>query len=391
MEVLNQTQSAIALPRVLSQKFTFWSFVSMVLLVFVHAYNLEMRYLQPWTTPEEALTFSTFTEYWLANGIFRFRIPMLFIISGFLFAMGDNRVSHGARVKKRVKTLFVPYALWSAIALLLTFLLEMIPAVREMIIQSHVIQIDETRMLVHEYTWPEVAGRWFFSPVAYQLWFIRALLVYNIAYPWIRWCVLHPVAQKIFFTLAFLLWLATAGFVFVEGEGLLFFSLGVWMQKRNFSIAQPTKLLNPVVWGVVFIVLSLMKTFLAFKGSEWIGDSVFPVITILHKLVVVSGLIACWYGLDRFVRFFMNQKWFVWASAFSFFIYALHAPFVAMPIDAVLNVFRPLPGSELISFFVLPTATIVVCIGAGALLRAVSPTVYRTLTGGRGMGRPSAD
>ena len=39
-----------------SQKFRFWSFISMVLLVFVHGYNLEIRYLQPWTSPNEAMT-----------------------------------------------------------------------------------------------------------------------------------------------------------------------------------------------------------------------------------------------------------------------------------------------------------------------------------------------
>ena len=63
-----------------SQKFRFWSFVSMVLLVFVHGYNLKESYMQPWTMPGEPLSFTTFTEYWLANGLFSFRIPMLFII-----------------------------------------------------------------------------------------------------------------------------------------------------------------------------------------------------------------------------------------------------------------------------------------------------------------------
>ncbi|MFZ4549269.1 MAG: hypothetical protein ACOYN4_17610, partial [Bacteroidales bacterium] len=74
-----------------SSKFRFWSFVSMVLLVFVHGYNLDSRYMQPWTLPGEPMDFTAFTEYFLANGIFRFRIPMLFIISGFLYALHDQK------------------------------------------------------------------------------------------------------------------------------------------------------------------------------------------------------------------------------------------------------------------------------------------------------------
>lgn len=105
-----------------SQKFRFWSFVSMFLLVFVHGYNLNISYLQPWTIPAEPMTVTSFTEYWLANGIFRFRIPMLFIISGYLFAISDHK-PYKQRAGKRVKTLLYPYLIWSAVGLLLTFVL----------------------------------------------------------------------------------------------------------------------------------------------------------------------------------------------------------------------------------------------------------------------------
>jgi hypothetical protein len=45
--------------------------------------------------------------------------------------------------------------------------------------------------------------------------------------------------------LAVLLWLSTAGFVLVEGEGLLFFSFGIWIQKISFNIDEPNKWLLP--------------------------------------------------------------------------------------------------------------------------------------------------
>ncbi len=366
-----------------SLKFRFWSFVAMFLLVFVHGYNLNLNYMQPWTVPGEPLTFTTFTEYFLANGIFRFRIPMLFIISGYLFAMHDYR-PYGQRTRKRLRTLLVPYLIWSSIGLAMTWILELYPFTRDIVAGSHIIQIDETRMLLHDYKWYEMLGRWILIPVPYQLWFIRVLLIYNITYPAIRWCVLHPVGRWIFFGFAFLLWLGTAGFVIVEGEGLLFFSLGVWMQKMNFDIDKPKRLLNPAFWGIVFLTLSATKTWLAFNGQPLIGNSVFPVLTLMHKLVIVSGLITAWYGGNVLVGFFMKKPWFVWLSAFSFMIYAFHAPLVAYTTNAVFTYMDHFFGYRMLTFIFLPLTIIGLSVGLGALLRRFVPGLYGILTGGRG-------
>ncbi len=365
-----------------SQKFRFWAFVSMFLLVFVHAYNLNQSYLQPWTTPGEPMTVTGFTEYWLANGIFRFRIPMLFIISGYLFAMSDHK-PYKQRAGKRVKTLLYPYLIWSAVGLLLTFVLELFPYSRNVIAETHMMQLDETRILLHQYHWYEVLARWIFFPVSYQLWFIRVLLIYNLAYPLLRWCVMHRIGKWIFFSIVTLLWLATAGFVLIEGEGLLFFSLGIWMQKTNFNIDTPNKWLQPKNWFLVFIILSIGKTWLAFRVPF---NGIEPVLLLLHKLVILSGLICAWYGCNALVKYFMNKKWFAWLSAFSFMIYVLHAPLVVYATKAIFMQFSNWYAYRMVTFIVLPLCLIAGAVIFGALLRRLLPKVYSFVTGGRGLG-----
>ena len=128
----------------ISQKFKFYSFISMLLLVFVHGYNLANSYLQPFTVVQEPLTITTFTEYLLANGIFRFRIPMLFIISGYLFAAHDAK-PYALRMKKRLRTLGIPYLFWSAFALLLTFLWQQFPVTAQAVSQAQLDQMGDNR------------------------------------------------------------------------------------------------------------------------------------------------------------------------------------------------------------------------------------------------------
>jgi fucose 4-O-acetylase-like acetyltransferase len=368
----------------LSRKFKFWSFVSMVLLVYVHGYNLELRYLQPWTIPVEPISPTGFFEYFLANGILRFRIPMLFIISGYLYALHDE-IPNQQRVRKRTRTLFVPYLIWSLLGIGLTYVLELFPYTQRLISESHVVQIDNTRLLLHDYHWYEVLVRWVFFPVSYQLWFIRVLFIYNLAYPAIRWCVAHHKARIVFFSLAASLWLATAGFILFEGEGLLFFSLGVWIQKTNFDIESSQQKLNPKWWGIALIVLAIGKTWLAFRGKVILGSAIGPVLLVLHKLTVFAGLVACWYGLDELVKWCMNRTWFVWLSAFSFIIYAMHAPLIAYLINGSFEWLQFMNGYRLITFLLLPIGIIIFCISVGAVLRKASPKIYGLLTGGRGL------
>ena len=367
-----------------SKKFKFWSFLSMFLLVFVHGYNLQERYMQPWTIPGDPFNITTFIEYFLANGIFRFRIPMLFIISGFLYAIHDVR-PYKQRTRKRLRTLLLPYIIWSALGFAFTWFLELFPYTRDIVAGSNIVRIDDSRMLLHDYHWYEMLGRWLLIPVPYQLWFIRVLLMYNIAYPAIRWLVSHRIAKWIFFSIAVLMWLGTMGFVLFEGEGLLFFSLGVWMQKNNFNIDGPKRWLNPLWAGVAFILLAATKTVLAFTGQPLLGNAIFPVLIILHKLTIFSGLITAWYGCNGLVTWCMQRKWFVWLTAFSFMIYALHAPLIAYAIEAVFAVVNHVPHYRLLTFIFLPLTIIAFAVGTGALLRRVWPGLYGVLTGGRGM------
>jgi fucose 4-O-acetylase-like acetyltransferase len=361
---------------VLSKKFRFYSFISMVLLVFVHGYNLHQRYLQPWSVVEEPLNFTTFTEYFIANGLVRFRIPMLFAISGYLFAMHDEQ-AYGKRIRKRLRTLMLPYLLWSIIGLLIAVLLYHLPATKEAVINSHLQPINKT---FDSYTVSDwlLAILW---PTSFQLWFLRSLFMYNLLYPWLLKGVMQ--IPKVLFTVFVILWIGTFGFIILEGEGLLFFSLGIWLCKRQKNIEEVPRWLNLPLFTFLFIAICASKTWLAFKAPG-LGSFIYPLLSVLHKVVIGLGLLVVWFGCNSLVTFFMNKKWFIHLSAFAFIIYALHVPLVTYLIDPVFNLMRGFLYYRMVTFIFLPLLIIAFCILVGAILRKVVPKTYGVLTGGRG-------
>ena len=366
----------------LSKKFKCWSFLTILTVVLAHSYNLNIRYLQPWTTPNEPLTITSFTELFLANGLFRFTMPLLFIISGYLYAFKDDQPNN-IRVKKRFKTLLIPYFIWSAVGLALVYTLELFPYTKLLVKATNIAWMNEHQVFLHQYHWYEVIARWIIAPVSYQLWFIWVLFFYNLGYRSILWCVLHPKGKWIFFSIATLLWLTTFGVIIIEGEGLLFFSLGVWIQKNKFDLKVPGKWFNPIWWGLISLILITIKTWLAFKGMPLLGNSIYPILAFLLKLSVFSGLIAAWYGSNTLVTFLMNQKWFTAASNYSFFIYLAHAPLVAIGIDSIFSMLHYTTGYRFISFLLWPFMLIIGFIIIGFIIHKISSQFFSFITGGR--------
>jgi fucose 4-O-acetylase-like acetyltransferase len=362
-----------------SQKFRFYAFISMVLLVFVHGYNLNDRFLLAFSVVHEPLTLNAFTQYFLANGMLRFRIPMLFIISGYLFALRDDK-PYEERVQKRLRTLLLPYVLWSAIGLALTFLLEHWAFTREAVAQSGLQAFGEKR--VDEYSPGQLLIRLVMAPVPFQLWFIRVLLIYNLAYPWLKVAVIR--APLVFFPIAILIWFGNANLFFLEGEGLLFFSLGIWLCKSGYNIQVPPSWLQVTPVVSAWVLVAALKTWMAFQ-SQLEPPVLIPTLLFMHKFVVASGLIAVWFGADAIVRFFMNRRWFVWLSAFSFIIYAFHVPLINYALTFIFPYVQHIQHFRILTFFLLPVAVIGICVTVGFLLRATLPKFYSLLTGGRGL------
>ena len=98
----------------LSSKIKIISFISIVAVVFLHAYNWSDNFLLPTTVIYEGLYLSTFTEFFISNGLTRFAVPVFFMISGYLFYLTFefSKKGYWYKLKSRFKSLVIPYIAW---------------------------------------------------------------------------------------------------------------------------------------------------------------------------------------------------------------------------------------------------------------------------------------
>ena len=300
--------------RFISQKFRFFTFTSIALLLFVHGYNLQTSYLTPHSQVSEPLTLTTFLEYLIANGLLRFRLAMLFLISGYIFALQDEK-PFLPRIRHRLNTLIVPFLIWSAWGLAVTFVLQLIPFTAVAVKAAHLDQLGDNRPY-WQIGWAGVLYRWIVKPVSFQLWFIRSLFIYNLLYPVIKWAVLkYPV---IWFSLVVIFWHTIFNFYFIEGQGLFFFSLGVFLLKTKYPIAKRPTWFKPFIAWLFYIGIAVIKTFLALE-LEPNSPYAYFVLFGLHEVCVVAGILSMWFTLDPFIKWIMEKPWFLWLTSFSFF------------------------------------------------------------------------
>ncbi|MBC7446440.1 MAG: acyltransferase [Hymenobacteraceae bacterium] len=371
----------------LSQKLRFWSFMAMVLLIYVHGFNLHPRQLAPFTVVEEPASLGNCLQYFLSNGLLRFRIPILFAISGYLFARADGRSPHRARIVRRLRTLGLPFLLWSALWLAAVWAMERVPVLRQAIIDAEISPFWP-RQLLSQLTPGEWVNHWLILPLPFQLWFLRNLLVLNLAYPWLRAAVTR--GPRIYFPVVALIWFFGIDLFIVGGEGLLFFGLGTWLALRGHDVQAPPAWLRVPITAVLWVGAAAGLTWLAFRGQPAFGENgpqpfAFAMIG-LYRLSEVMGILTAWFGFDWLVRRAMALRWFAWLTGFSFFVYVLHVPTVNYATALAFRFGKGIPHLSTYTYLLLPLLIVAGAVTVGAMLRRLAPGAYAVLTGGRGLG-----
>ena len=346
---------------VIQEKLRLLSFVSILIVLFNHAAPLSLVYdgvltKQPSPEADVLLTF------WLSH-LGRVNRPLFFFISGFLFFWTLKPGWSGwlEKWRKRVKSLLVPYLIWSLLSCVLFGLAYWLNPTRALIGQ---------RMELAALTWLQWLGVWLWNPVAYQLWYLRDLLLLIFLSPLISF-----LATK-------LGWFLVGGVMvawFVgylpsrpDEAGLAFFTLGAVMAKKQIV---PDWDLRFWSWpsAAVWLLLCVLNT-----GFDLSGDA----LPWVNKLANVSGIVAIW-GLSDRITGPLREK-MLKAAGLSFFVYLAHEPLM-LTLKKLIFKCVPYNGmNSVLTFLLLPLIVLVICLSAGGQIRQRLPKAFNFLMGGRG-------
>ena len=308
-----------------------------------------------------------------SEGLCSVAVPIFFLISGYLFfvKLEEWRTEVWVeKLKRRGRTLLIPYLLWNLIAIVFSL---------AMLYPKHVLKGGDVPDLADWYYsigglrafWDSGTGG---LPINYPLWYIRDLIVFVILSP-----VLFYYVKKTGLVGLVLLFVAYVFNLFgsvpgLSKEGLLFFSLGAFLSIRRIDFtAICKKYLNIATCVGVPLVLAMVYTY-GNNDEAW---------GYAHRLFTLFGS-ATTIGIAAMLLQKGRIQYHQLLSKSSFLVFAAHGTIVLPFFQFVLS--KVLPNNQIgliIKYFSAPLFTVAVLVLCYFFLSKWMPNTLSILTGGR--------
>lgn len=164
----------------LSDKFKVLSFISIILVLYIHSG------FHDYPNEIQGMVFNTNLQNFISGMIGRCAVPLFYAISGYLFFTGlydggnANYPKLWFKIKKRGKTLLVPYIIACLFPVVFNLVLEFIPGIEQFVNNKGISKnfhqpIDKILNFIY---FDSGNG----SPYAFHLWFLRDLIFIVVLY-----------------------------------------------------------------------------------------------------------------------------------------------------------------------------------------------------------------
>lgn len=305
----------------LSNKITIMSFVCIIIVLYIHAsYD-----------PSETPAVTLFAEKCISGIFGRLAVPMFFCISGFLFFQKiDDIKSVFYKIKKRVRSLLIPFVIAAIVFPLFFFIVEHIPGTARLQSESLFSGFEATPLSIIQNLFFGNEGFFVGHPWAFHLWYLRDLILAVFITP-----VAYLAYKKKFLSFFSIVLLLLGDIIgFRPLRSLFFFYVGPslldFCNRMNGNKVLYIFLLFP------FLFLSIADVF-----SESFGTSYYWV----DIVIAVLGLCVLWMTYDL-IPTIHKHKTLPTYMKYTFFIYLYHAPAITI----VHKLFVLLLGANVIGF-----------------------------------------
>ena len=377
---MTKQQNTPAISQELSAKLTVVSFISACFVVVLHAYDKPLAAgsgLTAWIVTFVGWTLPTFA------------VPIFFVISGYLLGVkswnGAKEGWYAQAVRKRVRTLLVPYLVWCTIYVLTVVPFAMVGnhlAGRSLVQNTHLHEPALSWWNLFCIYGADMSG----FPANGVLWYVRNLLLLVVIAPPLVRVMSNRLAGGAVLAVSGLLfflhdWVPDAYWQFFETgfslRGFFYFSLGLYIaahpvDRASFRRVRP---LVPLAWLGMALLFTYFRINPAGASVAWQR--------LMAKGINLLGVGAVWILYDYIpcARGLARRSF----AGDSFFLYAAHlgiilTVFCARFQDALaMRLHIPALGLFVLRFAV----PILLSLAVAELLKRFFPKAYALLTGGR--------
>lgn len=312
----------------------------------------------------------------LGKVIGRLAVPTFFIISGYLFFLGDfNTQTYQNKIIKRIKTLFIPFIIWNALAILFLYLLQV----------NNIVSGSKS---VTDYAWYDylysfyagglIDGKNLFAThytANVSMWFIRDLICMCLISPVFYYLLNHfHKTVLIGFGLCWIFCVPSIpGFTWTA---ILFFAIGaaISIQKKNIEneLCKYQPLMKYLFIG--WIIFSGIAVYTYLQQRQYVLQ--------LFNLSIVLGVPF----LLLFAKYLnkRNKHFPQYITNATFFIYAAHI-FIIMILIGGAKRFIPQNLDIIYAFVYLlsPVICYIVLVPVHGFINKYMPKLYTVICGGR--------
>lgn len=278
-----------------------------------------------------------------SNIIPSFCVPMFFAFSGFLFFYNIKDLTikeYLRKLHRRIYSLLIPYLFWNILVVIYYLLINQLLGKYE----------DLTTFSITD--WIDVFYSKFGGfPIAFQLWYLRDLIILSIISPIIFYAVKY--LKHVYLTILLILVLSQE-LSLVKEIPLFYFSLGALfsIHKINFTNISTSLLFIASITGIICFVI---------KVSDCMNN---PIINILYVISMFIIMVA--FAKQMLRKGFatkINEL-----SKTSFFIYAFHGFPIAIVSSGIYQIISNIPipilsKDVLFSITYFPIAIGIIAIG----------------------------
>ncbi len=376
--------------QLLSATIDWLRFPLMILIIFIH---MDAK-AYPLTEIDFPLTsfqgFFNLLSLFLGYCICYLAVPCFFLISGLLFFRNTPQLTpalYRDKLKRRFRSLAVPYILWNIVAVLLTLLYYWrhdcgAEQIRGLLSDGWHLFYDVKEWSINDKNWLGISIA-YSGPINLPLWYIRDLIVVALCSPLVYWWVKRlKVVGLLLLTVCYVgnIWPPVGGFGI---KAFYFFTLGAYFSLNRLSIIDFARRYKSVILPPALLLIILCCCY-----GGYVAGVLNPISTLYLQFFSVVGVFALFYLASALIgRFDLKPCRLLVSSCM--FILALHAIgdcyYVMGSARVIVDILLPFDGCchTLLEFLLVPFVSAALCVGVYALGRRCFPRLTRLFSGNR--------